>query len=623
MNVIDSYSVVVYTSDELKEVLEGNNLYEYIYFGDNITLDSGIVINENKSRVTICGTYMGNRYTYTGIISSESVDTICVNATNKDIRVVDIDIVSSNIYGVINVPVLRSCADVLVSYSNVTFNGTRLSFNPYGNTKIVDSVITIEDTNGISGQEVCNSCHVIIGGATTISSNANSPLFYFKTDNADPYVIFLCKSDVKLSTTNREFMSGTAWLNFTILHDTNVLLVTGNGFAPNPVYGVNNVLIDERATFVFIENSHQRVPMWSIFGSFSVKSGANVELINSYANTPIDNYNIYFKGQNCKMVLDNPNSLVIYSKNANVLYTDNDLDFVIRCSRLNMWSDSMPLSSAGDIYNRPDYYWYKEDDLLSISGVITSTSTSITSHNLTDVELGKLSSLQDFVFQSRKQFSIGNMPINVHSVNKNKNTISGHTAEMSSVLIKYNDVIAMVDTDSDCMFSYDLTSSIDDDTEIEIISNVAGSFVYGRRIIKAPYDGELSMLKATTMVGFSLVPISYNPVILPKDRSFDVMIVDSRINSSAWSFYAYIDKPLTSYSGYLLEDALVFKRLDDRVLVLSDVPVLVYSGSDNQGNVLLSNITWSKEKGPLLDLSNNALEVNEEYFADIKFILEE
>lgn len=34
-------------------------------------------------------------------------------------------------------------------------------------------------------------------------------------------------------------------------------------------------------------------------------------------------------------------------------------------------------------------------------------------------------------------------------------------------------------------------------------------------------------------------------------------------------------------------------------------------------------ITWSKEKGPFLDLTNDALEVNEEYFAEIIFVLEE
>lgn len=32
MKILDSLTVVIYTSDELKTILEGNNSYIYIYF---------------------------------------------------------------------------------------------------------------------------------------------------------------------------------------------------------------------------------------------------------------------------------------------------------------------------------------------------------------------------------------------------------------------------------------------------------------------------------------------------------------------------------------------------------------------------------------------------------------
>ncbi len=66
-------------------------------------------------------------------------------------------------------------------------------------------------------------------------------------------------------------MSGTNKLNFTILHDTKVHLTTGNGFSSMTIHGANNVLIDERASFIFIEKSHQRIPMWAIFGNLTMK----------------------------------------------------------------------------------------------------------------------------------------------------------------------------------------------------------------------------------------------------------------------------------------------------------------------------------------------------------------
>ena len=48
MEILNKNTVVVLNGDELKEVLESDNYYNYIYFGNDITLTSGIIINENK-----------------------------------------------------------------------------------------------------------------------------------------------------------------------------------------------------------------------------------------------------------------------------------------------------------------------------------------------------------------------------------------------------------------------------------------------------------------------------------------------------------------------------------------------------------------------------------------------
>ena len=76
-------------------------------------------------------------------------------------------------------------------------------------------------------------------------------------------------------------MSGTNELNLTILHDTKVHLTTANGFAPNPDEGANNVLIEERASLMFIEKSHQRIPMWTIYGTLTMKEDSELQVINS------------------------------------------------------------------------------------------------------------------------------------------------------------------------------------------------------------------------------------------------------------------------------------------------------------------------------------------------------
>ena len=98
-------------------------------------------------------------------------------------------------------------------------------------------------------------------------------------------------------------MNGTNRLDLIVGHGAEFLLTTGNGFAITTTHGARNVLIEEMANFTFIEKSHQRVPMWNVFGNFIVKEGASVSVINTYMTTPSDNYNIYFKGTNQKFIL--------------------------------------------------------------------------------------------------------------------------------------------------------------------------------------------------------------------------------------------------------------------------------------------------------------------------------
>lgn len=623
MKIINNKIVQVYTSEELSSVLESENEYEYIYLGNDITLEKGITINNNKEKVTIDGTYTNIKFKFTGMNSNASTDTIIASPNIKEIKIKNMDIEYTNNYGVVYAPAESLYKDVAVTYENINFLGTQLSFNPFGTTQIIDSIINIEDTNSITAGEVCESSRVIIGGNTTISSKATTcPLFIFRNDPPNISMIFLCKSNINIYTDTKELMNGTNKLNFTILHDTEVNIITGNGFSVYSTTGANNVLIDERASLKIIEKSHQRVPMWNIFGTLTMKEGSTLQLINSYKDTPIDNYNIYFKGNNPQINLDNPKEILIYTKNANVIYTNNPITYKIKCCRINFWIDSQELTSAGGISNLPDYYWYKNDDLLELTGTITQTETSITTHNLTEEELANLPSLDNFKFQSKKQFSIGAIKTNIHPLNNTQDTISGHTSSFADVLIKYNGNTEIVTAEEDGFFKYNLTTSIPDNTEIEFISNISNSFLYETRKITTPFNGELSLMDTDNSLSFSLIPIN-NSKIFPRTKKIVISVVDSRLNSSNWRLFAYIDTPLTSLSGYLLEDALIFKKLTNENIILNETPQLVFQGVDTGGNPNKIDLTFSEEKGPLLDLTNNALVANEEYFANIHFKVEE
>ena len=65
IQIIDNNTVVVMTSDELKQVLSEDNGYEYVYLGSNIDATSGFVINSNKGKIVIDGTYNNTKYKVT------------------------------------------------------------------------------------------------------------------------------------------------------------------------------------------------------------------------------------------------------------------------------------------------------------------------------------------------------------------------------------------------------------------------------------------------------------------------------------------------------------------------------------------------------------------------------
>lgn len=624
MQILSSTKVVVFDSEELRNVLEEENDYNYIYFGSNITLESTITINANKKKLTIDGTYLSNRYLYTGMTSSEKTNVITASSTNEKIIVKNIDVINAHDYGIIYVPANKIYSGVVTEYNNIKFNGTELAYNPYGTSRIIDCNITMETTNGMAAQEVCESDHVEIGGNTTITSNsANNSLFAFVNNTSSPAIAFLPYSRVNLTSDTKDFMSGTNKLDFTVMHDAEVNLVTGNGFGAYTVHGALNVLIDERATLNFIENKHHRIPMWTVYGNFTMNEGSNLFVINTYTATPSDNYNIHFKGTNQKLTFNNPNSVIIYTKNANVLYTNNALEFSLDVSRVNMWTDAIDFATAGDINDLPKYSWFKEEGLSSIKGTILKTETTVTSNNFTASELKYITDLASFSFADKKQFSIGDIFMNVHPVSSTSTSITGHTEVFSDVLITYEDYSNVVTADENGFFEYQLPSIINDSTKINITSNVASSFVYKTRIIESPYDGELTLASAPSNVEFSLVPLSLTPTIFPKKEEMTIRVIDSRLVGSAWKLYINTVHPLVSENGFHLNNALIFKKFDNTSIILNEVPSLVLTGTDNSGSAEVYDITWSTNQGLLLNLENDFLEVGEEYQTKVIWNIEE
>lgn len=120
MEILSKNKVVVRTSDELYKVLNEENNYIYIYLGDSITLESSVVINKNKEKIILDGTYLTNIYTLT--LTNDN-DEIVASTTNKklsigsyNMNIHPINSGSNKISGH-----TKSFADVLIEYDNVSY----------------------------------------------------------------------------------------------------------------------------------------------------------------------------------------------------------------------------------------------------------------------------------------------------------------------------------------------------------------------------------------------------------------------------------------------------------------------------------------------------------------------
>ena len=608
IQIIDNNTVVVTNNDELKQAVSEDNNYDYIYLGSDITATDGFVINNNKSKVIIDGTYNNTKYTYTNNLSSEET-VIKASTANKKIILKNMNIVSSHGYGVIYVPSHPNYSNVVVEYNNINFSGIELSQNYYGTTKIIDSILEVKDTNNVSAQRACNSNSIIIGGNTTITSDSNTNTIFFFNDVIPSYIKIVPNSKVNI-TTNRELMNGTNRLDLIVGHGAEFLLTTGNGFAITTTHGARNVLIEEMANFTFIEKSHQRVPMWNVFGDFMVKEGASISVINTYMTTPSDNYNIYFKGTNQNFILDNPKYVNIYTKNANVVYTNNPVNFVFNFSRINMWIYALDYTSACGLDDIPAFYWYKENTPAKITGVLNKDSTVIISHNFTETELSSLTDINSFTLQNIKILTIGMLKINVHPIINSTDVIAGHTVPHANIKIEYDNKSLTVVSDENGLFEANINSTISDNTRVKITACLNSCFT--ERKVTTPFMGELTLLKVTENIPFSIIPSSTNPIILPKKNRTVVTVVDSRLNSTNWKLYIKYINPMMENTGKVLIDSLLFKKFNNEEILLKTNKKLIYESNDNGGNVSISNITFSTDKGLFLRPSKDLLE-NEDY----------
>lgn len=617
MIVLDETTVVVFTYQELKTVLEGNNLYNYIYFGNNIKLTSGINISSTKKNLTIDGTYNNVTYTFEDVNSSTTSNTISINSTNANkITVKNVNIVGHNYYGIIYVPDSNTYQNVIIEYNNISYTGPQISFHPSGLTRFINCNIII------NSQEIAECNRIEIGGTTTINHTSTSDsAFWFRGSN-QPYFKILENSIVNITITNRELFYGVNNLEFSVLSGATFILNSALGMAYGS-YGTGNVLLDKNSTTKITQTKkNSSYPTWYCNGIFNINENASFYIINNYANISSNNYNIYFRTTSAALNINNPKEIVLYNEKANIIYSNSTIPFNITLNRINIWNVANKLDTAGSIDNLPNYSWYKSSGLFNITGNITNTTTNVITNDFSQDDLNKLPTLNNFMFQ-KPVISVGKINLTLCSVSDESLNLCGYTVLNADVLISYLNNNDIVSANTDGYFSYNLTSPLALGTNIKYIANKKNSFIYETREIQVKYSGELVLTNAPEKIQFKLSPISSLPILCPRLEDIKIIITDSRLESTNWKLYVKINHNLTSSNGYILTDSLVYVNDNKIVDILSNTPLLIYQGVNNQGETKITTISWEEDKGILLRIENEPIENNETYEAEITWILEE
>lgn len=621
MTIIDNNTVVVYSYEELKSCLTEDNSYTYIYFGSNITLTSGITISSTKTVLTIDGTYKDITYTYGDMKSLGTNDTISVNSSNiSKITIKNINVIGNNYYGIIYIPEDNKYQNIILEYNNLTYTGPQITYHPTGLSRYINCDIKIVKSYA-SANEVAECNRIEIGGITSITheSTADST-FWFRGPNP-PYLKILEEADVTIKSINRELFYGTNNLEFSILHNAKLSLTTALGMGYG-TFSTSNVLIDKNA-FLQITQTKQNGsnPTWYCTGPFTMNENSTLIMINDYPNLTTANYNIYFKTTSSSLTLNNPKKLVLYNSKADVIYSNQTINFSLSYSRINTWTNPAQIDIAGSLEDMPTYSWYKKVNASIITGTLSPSKTTIITNNYTEEELKVLPDINNFKLNN-KVISIGITPITINPVTDETTILSGNTEPNANIKISYLDNTQTITANDLGYFELTLAEKLPIGTTITYIANLKNSFIYQNKTIEIIYAGELVLSSVPINIKFKTVPFSINPILCPSEDKISITVIDSRIDSSNWSLFAKIDHDLESKNGYILPNSLVYIDENNKITPLSTEKVLVYTGKANNGTSSTTTITWDYNKGIILKINDVPLENKEEYTATITWILE-
>ncbi len=387
MIIIDESTVAVETENELKDVLEKENLITTVYFANDITLTKGISVLGSKKQLTIDGLYpldgTGKIHTYIDMNSTSYTDTICISTPSSiNITVKNLNVVGRNYYGIVCVAERDYLTGVVVAYENLTYTGPQPTFHPSGLSVYKDVTITLTNAPLVVANEVAETYQLKIGGKSTIvTPSSGLSAFWFRGYGNSPYLEISEGAEVSVSTA-QDVIYTSKPVKIMIDKSAKFTVNTKYGMFRNASHQAASISVGVSAAFKVTQtNVNGSISTVYCKGNFDIGENATVKIIADYDGAaPL----IRFSTSSAAFDINNPRTVFLYSKSTPCISFEQPTPVKIACGKINFWLTSPALNGEGGTDAQPLYSWYKvSDDNLIVSATATNNRTSVTESNLT------------------------------------------------------------------------------------------------------------------------------------------------------------------------------------------------------------------------------------------------
>ncbi|WP_088816106.1 MULTISPECIES: pectate lyase-like adhesive domain-containing protein [Listeria] len=562
---LNADETIVNNYTELKAAVQNNSISK-IYFGADISLSSGIQVPVGRTPFTISGkdptTEEIHTLTETGSSTSTS-GTIYIssNSSTKQITMQDLTILGKNYYG--TVYVANAAKGVNVTYDNVVYKGPQLIWNTAGTLELVGNT-NVEIGKFVSGsasnQEFAEVGGINFGGNIEIyhpSSSSDSLVWYGEDSSTSNFFNVRDGANVNISANGNGvfYRSASNPVSISVGKNATLNLNTTTSFNRSGVGG--NFFVDEGGT-ARIYQSDVSSELLSLSGALTVNKDATVVLNKTGGSGNVIKFN-----SGGSLNVNDPAYFLLYNGNTSntIGYASGSGQMNLNGGLINYWDRSGSASTIG----LPTYSYSREDQANVQMGITTNGST--TTINSANVPV----TAAEFNVAKMKVLSIGNLPLNVNTLNDSQATLSGATVTNAAIEISY------VENGT----TKTLTGTADNAGNFQVA--IPGGFIKPYTEVSVTASTEYYINKTTKITVVDVTPptgdavpqiVSIGEALSTNANAFVTNIRDKADNTSGQGVTANIEAtPDTSTFGSKKAEVSLTDRAGNQTRI--DVPVFV------------------------------------------------